>query len=307
MSPLLDGAPPDPREGKRRERGRTWSQIRDVVRMGYANREILVPFYELMTAPASHILDRWFESEILKTTLATDAVVGAMTSPTHAGSAYVLLHHVMGTAAGRDGVWAYVQGGMGALSGSVAGAARKWGAELVTNATVSALLTAPVGSQRQAGDPTHRVTGVQVGGKHPALCLPICDSHRCGACGGACGGGGVQLQLEDGSIVEADTVLSNATPYHTFLELLPGLAAASGNAAALEEADGPLPHDFVQHVRFTDYSCGSLKINCAVSALPNFACCPNAPGGKPGPQHRGTVHFENTMQVCVGVCVCASV
>jgi hypothetical protein len=26
--------------------------------------------------PAQHILDRWFESDILKTTLATDAVIG---------------------------------------------------------------------------------------------------------------------------------------------------------------------------------------------------------------------------------------
>jgi phytoene dehydrogenase-like protein len=37
----------------------------------------------------------------LKTTLATDAVIGALCSPTQAGSAYVLLHHVMGEAAGQ--------------------------------------------------------------------------------------------------------------------------------------------------------------------------------------------------------------
>lgn len=78
-------------------------------KIAWKNRDVLVPFYELFTAPASHILDRWFESEILKTTLATDAVIGALCSPKHAGSAYVLLHHVMGEAAGRQGVWAYVQ------------------------------------------------------------------------------------------------------------------------------------------------------------------------------------------------------
>ncbi len=32
---------------------------------------------------------------MLKTTLATDAVIGAFLAPSHAGSAYVLLHHVM--------------------------------------------------------------------------------------------------------------------------------------------------------------------------------------------------------------------
>jgi phytoene dehydrogenase-like protein len=36
---------------------------------------------ELMTAPATKILDRWFESEPLRATLATDAVIGAFASP----------------------------------------------------------------------------------------------------------------------------------------------------------------------------------------------------------------------------------
>lgn len=43
-------------------------------------------FYELMTAPASKVLDKWFESEPLKATLATDSVIGAMTSPQLPGS-----------------------------------------------------------------------------------------------------------------------------------------------------------------------------------------------------------------------------
>jgi phytoene dehydrogenase-like protein len=63
-----------------------------------------------------------------------------MISPRQAGSAYVLLHHVMGEAAGRKGVWAYVEGGMGAVSRSIATAAQGFGAELVTNASVRRLL-----------------------------------------------------------------------------------------------------------------------------------------------------------------------
>ena len=46
-------------------------------------------FLEFMTAPASKILDKWFESEPLKATLATDATIGAMTSPYNAESGYV--------------------------------------------------------------------------------------------------------------------------------------------------------------------------------------------------------------------------
>ena len=43
-------------------------------------------FYEVVTSPATKILDRWFESEPLKATLATDAVIGAMISPQSSGS-----------------------------------------------------------------------------------------------------------------------------------------------------------------------------------------------------------------------------
>lgn len=61
-------------------------------------------------------------------------------SPRQMGSAYVLLHHVMGEAAGKKGVWAYVEGGMGAVSEAIASSAVASGAEIITNATVSRIL-----------------------------------------------------------------------------------------------------------------------------------------------------------------------
>jgi phytoene dehydrogenase-like protein len=71
---------------------------------------------EILTAPARTILDRWFESDEVKATLATDAIIGAMASPSTPGTAYVLFHHVMGECNGARGVWGYVKGGMGSLS-----------------------------------------------------------------------------------------------------------------------------------------------------------------------------------------------
>ena len=53
--------------------------------MGYKNLSLLLPFYELLVGPAKTILDRYFESDILKTTLATDAIIGAMHSPSQQG------------------------------------------------------------------------------------------------------------------------------------------------------------------------------------------------------------------------------
>jgi phytoene dehydrogenase-like protein len=80
---------------------------------------------EILTGAARPILDRWFESEQLKVTLATDAVIGAMAAPSMPGTAYVLFHHVMGECNGVRGVWGYVRGGMGGISSAIAATAPK--------------------------------------------------------------------------------------------------------------------------------------------------------------------------------------
>ncbi|NOY42464.1 MAG: NAD(P)/FAD-dependent oxidoreductase [Planctomycetes bacterium] len=96
---------------------------------------------ELLTAAARPILDRWFESDVLKTTLATDAIIGAFTSISSPGSAYVLLHHVMGEAGGARGVWGYVEGGMGGLADSLEAACKDLGVEIRREAPVHSIQT----------------------------------------------------------------------------------------------------------------------------------------------------------------------
>ena len=76
--------------------------------------------YRLLTEPTTNLLDEWFESDVLKATLATDSVIGALLSPNSAGSAYVLLHHIIGGVDGQAGAWAYVEGGMGSISNCLA-------------------------------------------------------------------------------------------------------------------------------------------------------------------------------------------
>lgn len=57
--------------------------------------------YQLLTSSASRILDQWFESDLIKATLVTDGLIGAMLGPYDSGTAYILLHHVMGGLDGR--------------------------------------------------------------------------------------------------------------------------------------------------------------------------------------------------------------
>ena len=96
---------------------------------------------ELLTGAARPILERWFETEVLRATLATDAIIGAFTSISSPGSAYVLLHHVMGEAGGARGVWGYVQGGMGRLSDAIAAACQDMGVEIRRESPVHSIQT----------------------------------------------------------------------------------------------------------------------------------------------------------------------
>lgn len=96
---------------------------------------------EVLTGAARPILDRWFESEELKGTIATDAIIGAFMAPSMPGTAYVLFHHVMGETNGKRGVWSYVRGGMGGLTQALAAAAKALGVEIRTDAEVAKIFT----------------------------------------------------------------------------------------------------------------------------------------------------------------------
>ena len=137
LEPMLVQTPPDPfsmRLGNLWKLGKLGMKFRG---MGSAVANEAV---EILTGAARPILDRWFESEELKATIATDAVIGAYASPSMPGTAYVLFHHVMGECNGVRGVWGYVRGGMGMVSNSIAAAAKGHGTEIRTNADVGKIL-----------------------------------------------------------------------------------------------------------------------------------------------------------------------
>ena len=95
---------------------------------------------ELFSGAATTVLDRWFESDELKGTLATDAIIGTFQPPSALGTAYVLLHHVMGSSGGARGVWGYVRGGMGNLSHALAESAKAHGVEISTGTGVQQIV-----------------------------------------------------------------------------------------------------------------------------------------------------------------------
>jgi phytoene dehydrogenase-like protein len=136
IEPTLLETPPDPWSGRPRDLWKLAELGWRFVKLGRAGADAI----EILTGAARPILDRWFESEQLKVTLATDAIIGAMAAPSMPGTAYVLFHHVMGECDGARGVWGYVRGGMGGLSNALAAAAREHGAEIRCGAPVKRIL-----------------------------------------------------------------------------------------------------------------------------------------------------------------------
>jgi len=133
IEPTLVETPADPFSGRPRDLFRLARTGWRFLRLGKDGPRAL----EILAGPARAILDRWFESDQVKATLATDAIIGAMASPSTPGTAYVLFHHVMGECNGARGVWGYVKGGMGSLSEALASAARAAGAEIRTGSRVA--------------------------------------------------------------------------------------------------------------------------------------------------------------------------
>jgi phytoene dehydrogenase-like protein len=151
VEPTLTMSPPDLMKPRLRDLRALLSLGRSFRRLGAAAGEAV----EILTGAARPILDRWFESEELKATLATDAIIGAMASPSIPGTAYVLFHHVMGETDGKRGVWGYVRGGMGGLTQALAAAARDLGATIRCDAEVARILVrdgAAVGVALAGGD-----------------------------------------------------------------------------------------------------------------------------------------------------------
>lgn len=91
------------------------------------------------------------------------------------------------------------------------------------------------------------------------------------------GGQANGVRLRDGRVLGARAVLSTADPKRTFLEL----------------ADpASLPEDFLRAVRNIKIHGAAMKVNFALSELPDWAALP----GGPGPQHYGSTYLCPSVQ-----------
>ncbi len=129
--------PPDP--GRMR--------IRDIQELLFLAKEFwslgereLYEYVRFFTMSAAEFLEDYFEDELISASMATPGIIGTALGVRSPGSAYILLHHVMGDVDGSIGAWGLARGGMGAISNALASSMKESGGEIRTEAGVEQIL-----------------------------------------------------------------------------------------------------------------------------------------------------------------------
>ena len=125
--------PPDPARMRPRDIGELLFLAREFWSLG---EKELYEYVRFFTMSAAEYLEDYFEDELIRAAMATPGIIGTALGVCSPGSAYVLLHHVMGDVDGSIGAWGLARGGMGAISQAIAGALREHGGDIRTEAGV---------------------------------------------------------------------------------------------------------------------------------------------------------------------------
>ncbi|MCF3948344.1 NAD(P)/FAD-dependent oxidoreductase [Acidiphilium sp. AL] len=118
--------------------GKSWRGLRESAGLLWRYRRIgrkLYRLVDLLTMSAYDYLREWFEDDRIIAVLAYYASIGTFAGPKSPGSAYVIMHHVMGEHEGAGG-WGFVKGGMGAITQALASYGRTVGVQIRTGASV---------------------------------------------------------------------------------------------------------------------------------------------------------------------------
>jgi len=103
-------------------------------------RKQISELLRVLPMPTSDLLNEYFESDAVKAAIGANSVLGITWGPQEAGTAYTMLHSWALSGTGLFRSASVVKGGMGALTGAIAEAARGFGAEIRTGAAVEKVI-----------------------------------------------------------------------------------------------------------------------------------------------------------------------
>jgi phytoene dehydrogenase-like protein len=137
IKPLLMRTPPDPTSFRA-------GDIRELLylarRFWGLGEEHMYDTLRFWTMSIADFLDEYFESDVVKASLAGSGIIGTALGPYSPGTAYVLLHHYMGEVDGTIGAWGFARGGMGAITQAMTRSLEASGGEVRIEAPVRQIL-----------------------------------------------------------------------------------------------------------------------------------------------------------------------
>ena len=138
VKPLFDHAPPDIFSDDPEDQADVaWL----VKQLRGADRKTLHDTIRFLTGSASDLLDDYFESDIVKASIASSSIIGNHLGPMSQGSGLVLLFHIMGEHDGHHGAWSFHKGGNGGFTQVLQRAATAYGATVRVDAAVDHVIT----------------------------------------------------------------------------------------------------------------------------------------------------------------------
>ena len=138
IRPLLDSIPPDITSTDPEELMRMAALAQHVRSLP---TRVVHNGMRLLTGSVSDFLDDYFESEILKASIASSGIIGSKVGPKSQGSGLVMLYLAVGEHDGDQGAWSFHKGGNGGFTQVLARAAVGFGAEIATEAPVSKVIS----------------------------------------------------------------------------------------------------------------------------------------------------------------------
>ncbi len=119
-------------------RGEQLYLLRRANRLRKMGRDVMSRALRMPMMSLRGFLNEWFETDLLRATLAADALIGRWGGPWSPGTAFGLLHQYLPQVHG--GSWGLIRGGTGSLADALAASAKAAGATIRTEAPVARIV-----------------------------------------------------------------------------------------------------------------------------------------------------------------------
>src|SRR4029453_14268511 len=117
----------------------------ELVKLGWKFHRLgereMYEFLRILPMSVADLLNEWFETDVLKASLAAGGILGSFVGPRAQGTSFVFLYHQLGKSNGAFRSPGFVRGGLGRLAAAISQAAGRFGAKIQTGVEVAQIIT----------------------------------------------------------------------------------------------------------------------------------------------------------------------